>query len=113
MRTRAGRGASVPDGFFLRHPARGYGLHGAARVTIGSQTNMPGSASADAAVIYVCITCRRASDPEAEPRHSASTDARERALGAILAEATARAAAGTGVVVRPIRCLANCTRGPS
>ena len=82
-------------------------------MTIVSQTDMPGSASADAAVIYVCITCRRADDPEAEPRHSASTDARKRTLGAILAEATARAAEGTGIVVRPIRCLANCTRGPS
>jgi predicted metal-binding protein len=72
-------------------------------VTIVSQTTVTdGSASSDAAVIYVCITCRRASDPEAEPRP-----------GAILAEATAKAAEGTGVVVRPIRCLANCTRGPS
>jgi len=33
--------------------------------------------------------------------------------GAILAAATARAAAGTEVQVRQIRCLANCTRGPS
>ena len=83
-------------------------------MTIVSETTVTdSSASNDAAIIYVCITCRRASDPEAEPRHSASTDARERALGAILAEATAKAAEGTGIVVRPIRCLANCTRGPS
>jgi predicted metal-binding protein len=82
-------------------------------VTIVNQTNSPDNASKDAAVIYVCITCRRAGDGESEPRHSASTDARERALGAILAEATAKAAEGTGIVVRPIRCLANCTRGPS
>ena len=33
--------------------------------------------------------------------------------GAMLAAATAHAAAGTEVEVRPIRCLANCTRGPS
>ena len=72
-------------------------------MTIVSETNVTdSSASNDAAVIYVCITCRRASDPEAEPRP-----------GAVLAAATAQAAEGTGVIVRPIRCLANCTRGPS
>jgi predicted metal-binding protein len=53
-------------------------------------------------LIYVCVTCRRAGDPEAEPRP-----------GALLAEATERAAAGSGVEVRRLRCLANCTRGPS
>jgi predicted metal-binding protein len=40
--------------------------------------------------------------PEGEPRP-----------GAILAAATAKSAEGTGVTVRPVRCLANCTRGPS
>ena len=59
-------------------------------------------ASTDAATIYVCITCRRAGEPESEPR-----------AGAILAQAVARAAHGTSVTVQPIRCLANCTRGPS
>jgi predicted metal-binding protein len=54
------------------------------------------------ATIYVCITCRRAGEPDSEPRP-----------GAILAAATADAAAGTEVDVRRIRCLANCTRGPS
>jgi len=54
------------------------------------------------ATIYVCITCRHAGEPESEPRP-----------GAILAAATAEAAAGTEVDVRRIRCLANCTRGPS
>jgi len=53
-------------------------------------------------LIYVCITCRRAGEPDDEPRP-----------GALLAEATERAAAGTGVIVRRLRCLANCTRGPS
>ena len=53
-------------------------------------------------LIYVCVTCRRAGDPDAEPRP-----------GAVLAEATERAAAGSGVEVRRLRCLANCTRGPS
>jgi predicted metal-binding protein len=56
----------------------------------------------DTPVVYVCITCKRAGEPESEPRP-----------GAILAAATAHAAAGTGVEVRQVRCLANCTRGPS
>jgi predicted metal-binding protein len=54
------------------------------------------------ATVYVCITCRRAGEPDAEPRP-----------GALLAEATARAAQGSDIAVRPVRCLANCTRGPS
>jgi predicted metal-binding protein len=54
------------------------------------------------ATVYVCITCRRADDPDAEPRP-----------GALLADATMRAAQGSGVAVRRVRCLANCTRGPS
>ena len=52
--------------------------------------------------IYVCITCRRASDPEDAPRP-----------GLALARATARAAESTGVTVRQIRCLANCSRALS
>ena len=72
-------------------------------MTVVDQISVPETkASTDAATIYVCITCRRASEPEAEPRP-----------GAILAAATAAAAEGTGVVVRPVQCLANCTRGPS
>jgi predicted metal-binding protein len=54
------------------------------------------------ATIYVCITCRRAGEPDAEPRP-----------GALLADATVRAAQGSGIAVRRVRCLANCTRGPS
>src|SRR5262249_34487194 len=54
------------------------------------------------ATVYVCSTCRRAEDPDVEPRP-----------GALLADATARAAQGSGVAVRRVRCLANCTRGPS
>jgi len=53
-------------------------------------------------LIYVCITCRRAGEPDAEPRP-----------GVLLADATEQAAAGTEVEVRRLRCLANCTRGPS
>jgi predicted metal-binding protein len=60
------------------------------------------AAATTAPIVYVCITCKRAGEPESEPRP-----------GAILAAATARAAAGTGVDVRQVRCLANCTRGPS
>ena len=57
----------------------------------------PGSA-----VVYVCTPCRRAGEPDAEPRP-----------GALLADATISAAEDTGVVVRRVQCLANCTRGPS
>jgi len=53
-------------------------------------------------LIYVCVTCRRAGEPDVEPRP-----------GALLADATEQAAAGTEVKVRRLRCLANCTRGPS
>jgi predicted metal-binding protein len=60
------------------------------------------AASTDAATIYVCITCRHPGEPESEPRP-----------GAVLAAATAKAAEGGGVVVQPVRCLANCTRGLS
>jgi len=52
--------------------------------------------------VYVCITCRRASDPEDAPRP-----------GLALARATARAAEGTGVTVRQVHCLANCNRALS
>jgi len=60
------------------------------------------STNGDLATVYVCITCRRADDPDAEPRP-----------GALLADATVRAAQDSGVAVRRVRCLANCTRGPS
>jgi predicted metal-binding protein len=53
-------------------------------------------------VIYVCTTCRRADDRDSEPRP-----------GVLLAAAAERAAAGTEVEVRRLRCLANCSRGPS
>ncbi len=55
-----------------------------------------------APIVYVCITCKRPGDPDTEPRP-----------GARLAEATLGAASGTEVEVRRLRCLANCTRGPS
>jgi predicted metal-binding protein len=55
-----------------------------------------------APLVYVCITCRAAGEPDQQPRP-----------GELLAAATERAAAGTEVEVRRLRCLANCTRGPS
>jgi predicted metal-binding protein len=58
--------------------------------------------STAAPTVYVCITCKRAGEPDTEPRP-----------GALLAAATERAAAGTEVEVRQLRCLANCSRGPS
>jgi predicted metal-binding protein len=77
------------------------------------------------ATVMVCITCRDAADrlnaaaPAAETR-SADTLAAE-TLGAeapragmLLAEATASAASAVrGVSVLRIRCLGNCSRGPS
>ena len=59
-------------------------------------------ASASAATIYVCITCRRPGDPEDTPRP-----------GAALAAETLRAATGSGIAVKRVRCLANCKRGCS
>jgi predicted metal-binding protein len=66
------------------------------------ETNATKSAPAAAPIVYVCMTCRPVGEPDSLLRP-----------GAILAAATAQAAAGTEVEVRPMRCLANCTRGPS
>ena len=55
-----------------------------------------------AITIYVCVTCRAGRPLDLVP-----------VPGAVLAEATARAAAGTGMTVRHVRCLANCNRGLS
>jgi predicted metal-binding protein len=59
-------------------------------------------AAETAMTVYVCITCRRASDPEDGVRP-----------GLMLARETACAAQGTGVTVRQVRCLANCSRALS
>ena len=56
----------------------------------------------DAPTIYVCVTCRPLGEPNSELRP-----------GVALAATTERAAAGTEVIVRRLRCLANCSRGPS
>ena len=60
------------------------------------------AATAGAPIVYVCVTCRPVGEPDSALRP-----------GAILAAATAHAAAGTEVEVRPMKCLANCSRGPS
>jgi predicted metal-binding protein len=76
---------------------------GAARVSrIDTESARRSPVASDAPVVYVCITCRPAGESDSALRP-----------GAILAAATARAAAGTEVQVRPMRCLANCSRGPS
>jgi predicted metal-binding protein len=59
-------------------------------------------AAAGAPTIYVCLTCKGMDDADAAPR-----------AGARLAAATVAAAAGTEISVQPLRCLANCSRGPS
>jgi predicted metal-binding protein len=56
----------------------------------------------DAPIIYVCTTCRPPGEPDSAVRP-----------GAVLAAATAHAATGTEVEVRPMRCLGNCSRGAS
>jgi predicted metal-binding protein len=58
--------------------------------------------------IYVCVTCKRQSTQDGA--QDCDSDSRP---GALLADATERAADGTEVSVRRLRCLANCSRGPS
>jgi predicted metal-binding protein len=67
-----------------------------------AETETPSAAAAEAPTVYVCVTCRPVGEPDSPARP-----------GATLAAATAAAAAGTEVQVRPMRCLANCSRGPS
>ena len=55
-----------------------------------------------APIVYVCVTCRGVGEQDCEPRP-----------GALLADAVERAAIGTEVTVRRLRCFANCSRGPS
>jgi predicted metal-binding protein len=57
---------------------------------------------AKAATIYVCITCRGPDGIVRDPLP-----------GELVAAATGQAAQGSEVDVRPVRCLANCSRGPS
>jgi predicted metal-binding protein len=64
----------------------------------------PASATgtAGAVTIYVCVTCRGGRPLDLVP-----------VPGEVLAAATVRAAEGTDIAVRPVRCLANCNRGLS
>jgi predicted metal-binding protein len=72
-------------------------------VPVSDPSHEAGSAtSADVTTVYVCTTCKRAGEPDSEPRP-----------GFLLAAATVQAAQGTEVVVRRVRCLANCSRGAS
>jgi predicted metal-binding protein len=57
---------------------------------------------AEPATIYVCITCRGPDGIVRDPLP-----------GELVAAATTAAARGSGVEIRPVRCLANCARGPS
>jgi predicted metal-binding protein len=68
----------------------------------GRAAGASGVAAEAAITIYVCVTCRAGLPLDLVP-----------IPGEVLADATARAAAGTGMVVRRIRCLANCNRGLS
>ena len=70
--------------------------------SIEKSSETDAQAFAGAAIVYVCITCQHPGEADTEPRP-----------GAILAAATAKAAEGSGVVIKPVRCLANCTRGLS
>jgi predicted metal-binding protein len=82
--------------------------YGAARVShIGTNSTNGAAvagteASAGAPTVYVCVTCRPLGEPNSPARP-----------GAILAAATAQVAAGTEVQVHPMKCLGNCSRGPS
>ena len=58
--------------------------------------------AASAITIFVCVTCRGGRPLDLVP-----------VPGEVLAAATAQAAEGTGIAVRPVRCLANCNRGLS
>lgn len=60
------------------------------------------SAAGNRPTVYVCVTCRKAGEPDEGPRP-----------GALLAEAVAKAAGGTGVTVTGVECLGNCSRSLS
>jgi predicted metal-binding protein len=98
-----------------RRPAPRIEARWSARVTLRDLTSdhansdSPAADDADVAAavstattIYVCITCRAGIDLDHRP-----------IPGAVLAEATKRAAAGTGIRVLGVKCLANCSSGLS
>jgi predicted metal-binding protein len=61
-----------------------------------------GAAAPAKPIVYVCVTCRPPGGTDSPLRP-----------GAVLAAATADAANGTEVEVRAMRCLGNCSRGPT
>lgn len=70
-------------------------------MTVTDMPNANGPVRADAlTTILICTTCRRSGDASDAPR-----------VGEELAAATLRAVENKDVVVRPVRCLANCKRG--
>lgn len=62
----------------------------------------PVAAPCEGVTVLVCNSCRLKEMPDAEPRP-----------GALLVADVIRAAAGSGVAVRQVGCLANCKRGLS
>ncbi len=77
IRSRAGRGASAPVDSFKGTRLGAFAPFGAARVTVVEQRNVADTeASTDAPIIYVCITCRRAGEPESEPRPGQASTSR-------------------------------------
>ncbi len=79
------------------------GMAAAASIPTSPQRGEVKRAQTTSAItIYVCVTCRGGRPLDLVP-----------VPGEVLAETTAQAAAGTGIAVRPIRCLANCNRGLS
>jgi predicted metal-binding protein len=84
--------------WFGRCRAGCLGASPSARGTQGTSGLPPASSEP---TLYICITCRRPGEPD-EPRP-----------GELLASATSAAAQGSGVVITPVKCLANCNRGTS
>ena len=109
MQSAAGRGASAAVVAAISIAARAApwvfsSAKGAAyRVTLIdlSEDDDFGIEARTATTIYVCTTCRRATDPDGVRP------------GATLADETAKAARGTGIAVCKVRCLANCNRALS
>ena len=66
------------------------------------QSDTTGAAASARPIVYVCVTCRPPGETDSPLRP-----------GAVLAAATADAATGTEVEVRAMRCLGNCSRGPT
>jgi predicted metal-binding protein len=93
--------------------SRPLGTQRVASINIVFEDQKAASARAETSItIFVCITCRGGRPLDLPPPYPPPL-AGEGREGETLAEATARAAAGTGITVRRVRCLANCNRGLS